>query len=160
MSSFKLIDRRLFLLGLLASCGFEPALTGKTTGDLRGKIVIPDATDQESRIFREVMLTYFGETTDPVYEISFDYQISTSSLAVNQNNVARRYRLVCEGNFKATVISSREILLDQDFRRFSSYTSNADRFALDSAETAARNRLMNSIANEFATRLIDAANPQ
>lgn len=156
MSSFNAPTRRLFLLASLAACGFQPVLANKKISALWGKVELPVANDDSSFTARQTLAKYFGEANDPLYRLEFVYSVAASELAVTQSSVVSRYRLAATGFFRAYDIGNNQLILNQPYNRFASYSTNSDSFASDQARASRETALVESLADDFAIRFIDA----
>lgn len=140
-----------------AACGFRPVYGGGAP--VRAEMaaveiaLIADRTGQMLRNELLDRLTPTGAAQAQRYLLAVELTESKQSLAIRRDLTATRANLILTAKFKLSERPSNALVLEGRSRSFNSYNISTLEFATLSAETDARRRATQALAEDIATRL-------
>lgn len=154
-----LCNRRTFLsgagLGLLSACGFTPVY--KQGGAASGLFNQMTFTVVEGRFgfeLRERLIERLGMAApDARYRLTFDLDIESRDLVVNEAADIVRYNLTGVANYTVADRATNTLLFRDKVKSLTAYSATADTYPTTVAERAANIRLVRSLADLMVTRL-------
>jgi len=153
----------LTLIGLaggaatLPGCGFQPLYARSGANDAPAELaeifvgVIADRQGQILRGFLIEALNPEGRPTSPRYTLSVG--LRTSSIGIDRDDDIIRASFQATASFSLTTQDGDATLLQRSVRNTSSYNILQDQFSTLVAEEAARDRVMQQLADDIRTQL-------
>lgn len=151
------MHRRAVLLGLLAvaGCGFTPAYqTGGVGTKLQGAVALPDPDTVEEYALNGFLTQRLGQASSPRFKLEYQVQIAVVDQAITSKQVTTRYSLNGTVRFRLIETASGNVASQGAVSAFTSYSATGSTIATSSAQTDARLRLMNMLADQLVTRLL------
>lgn len=154
-----LCNRRTFLSGaglsLLSGCGFTPVYKqGGAASGLFNQMTIPVVEGRFGFELRERLIERIGVAApDARYRLTFDLNIVSRDLVVNEAADIVRYNLTGVANFTVTVRATNALLFRDKVKSLTAYSATSDTYPTTVAERAANIRLVRSLADLMVTRL-------
>lgn len=154
-----LCNRRTFLggagLGLLSACGFTPVY--KQDGAASGLFNQMTFTVVEGRFgfeLRERLIERLGMAApDARYRLTFDLDIESRDLVVNETKDVIRYNLTGVAKYSVTDRTTNALLFRDTVKSLTAYSATSDTYPTTVAERAANIRLVRSLADLMVARL-------
>ncbi len=154
-----LCNRRTFLggagLGLLSACGFTPVY--KQGGAASGLFNQMTFTVVEGRFgfeLRERLIERLGMAApDARYRLTFDLDIESRDLVVNETKDVIRYNLTGVAKYSVTDRTTNALLFRDTVKSLTAYSATSDTYPTTVAERAANIRLVRSLADLMVARL-------
>ena len=147
-----LSDRRTFLtLGMFASlsaCGFQPVYRqGSAASGLKGRIMLPEATDPVSFAYRERIRRRFGNAGEnAAYVLENETKLSETGIAITQASDVTRYRLVGETAWRLVDRETGQPVIEDTVTAFTGFDATSEAFSVREARKAAEDRLAVELA--------------
>ncbi|MCP5075515.1 MAG: hypothetical protein GY947_19765 [Rhodobacteraceae bacterium] len=154
-----LFSRRKFLalsaVAFVGACGFEPVYkTGSAANDLRGKIAIDLVRGRNGFELRERLEERLGRAADSApYVLTFKLKVTQTGLAVTADEGTTRFNLTGVVDFTIRNSASGEIVLQDQVKNFTAFSSTAATYPTRVAELDANVRLAQALAEQMATRI-------
>lgn len=155
-----LLSRRHFLISSLAlgACGFTPVYgPGGSASGLRGNISVADPDDR----FAYELVKQLDNQLDPApgarFQLSYDITVQEEGVGVTPEQVIRRIQLRGAVIFAVTDTVSGQVVDKGSVSSFTAYSTEGSTIASSSAKRDAERRLMTTLGNLIATRLIATA---
>jgi LPS-assembly lipoprotein len=165
----KPVDRRrryLALAGLacaalsLAACGYRPlygrASTGAQVSSELAKVRIGLIANRAGHRLRNELLDRMnprGEPGLPAYALNVNLVETRVDLGVRRDETRTRANLILTASFQLTDLSNNRLLFKAGARRVASFNIRDAEFATISAESAARRRTVEGLADEITQRV-------
>lgn len=156
-------DRRSFLATLsvlpLGACGFEPLYRqGSAAEASRGRIQVAHIGGLIGFKLRRRLTSRLGVSDRPSHRLHVKVKTTSQALAINPQSEITRYSLTGIATYNLTSIAESTGALKGNVRAFAAYSATASAYATSVAESDARERLANTLAEQIATRLSASAN--
>ena len=155
-------DRRQFLtllLGLpLVGCGFTPAYApGAPATALRGRVEADAPVNRDGFTFVARIEDRLGRPDAPRYRLSYAISTQRADLAVTTAGSILRYEISGQVTWSLIAIGSGAVVTGGTAQSFTGSAATRATIAAQAAEDDARQRLMQILADQVATRLIAEA---
>lgn len=145
----------LAALLLLGACGFEPVYgTGGSATALNGQVGFADPEDRNAYLLAQGIESRLGRGANPAYRLKTDVNVQSDDLAVSADGQITRYNLVGSVEYTLTDSSNGDELATGRVDNFTGYSATGSTVATLAAERDARQRLMDSLADQIVDRLI------
>lgn len=149
----------LFLVPLLAACGFQPLYGGPAPTGVRAGLAAVEVALIEDRVgqqLRNELIRRFhpdGRARNPSYRLRIDLSIAKRDLALRKTEIATRASLRLTAKY--ALLNSRDgsRLIQGTSRITTSYDILRSDFATLAAEADARRRGVRELADEITNRL-------
>lgn len=156
-----LSDRRQILLALaalpLAACGFTPAYApGGAGAALRGQVRLDDPRTDMDFDFVASLEDRLGRPQSARYTLSYAIQTSARGSGEVVGLGETRIALLGVVDFALTDTGSGQVVVQDQLRSFTNYSTTATQLATLRAREDAERRLARILADQVATRLIAA----
>lgn len=154
-----LCNRRTFLsgagLGLLSACGFSPVYKqGGAASGLFNQMAVTVVEGRFGFELRERLVERLGMAApDARYRLTFDLEIESRDLVVNEAADIIRYNLTGVAYFTVTDRATNALLFRDTVKSLTAYSATSDTYPTTVAERAANIRLVRSLADLMVTRL-------
>ena len=154
-----LCNRRAFLggagLSLLSACGFSPVYKqGGAAAGLFNQMTVPVVEGRFGFELRERLIERLGAAApDARYRLSFDLEIESRNLVVNEVSDIIRYNLTGVANFSVADRATNALLYRDKVKSLTAYSATSDTYPTTVAERAANIRLVRSLADLMVTRM-------
>ena len=155
-------DRRFVLLAplALAACGFEPVYGPGGTGRLLQNNVLVDAPGtQNAYLLTRELEERLGRATAPAYALSLDIRTFERPLAIDRAGNTGRFQMQGHVSYALRRSDTGQIITSGQVENFAGYSATGTTVATLAGEDDARERLMNMLAEQIATRLYAAELP-
>lgn len=152
-------SRRAFLgsagAGLLSGCGFTPVYRqGGAASGLFNQIAVTPVEGRFGFELRERLIERLGAAApDARYLLSFDLDIASRDLVVNEAADIIRYNLTGVAKFSVSGRTGDAVLFRDRVKSVTAYSATSDTYPTTVAERAANIRLVRSLADLMVTRL-------
>ncbi|RVV96664.1 hypothetical protein EKE94_17440 [Mesobaculum littorinae] len=169
-------DRRSLLRGgaaagaaaLLGACGFRPAYgPGGASEGLRGAIAVDPPDDPEGYVLVQRLEERLGLPQAPQYRLAADIYVGEDGLGVSPDQEITRYQVLGRVTYRLTRSSDGALVSSGEVESFTGYsapvfdaargTSAGNPVSVQTARTAARERLMVILADRLTQRLLATA---
>jgi LPS-assembly lipoprotein len=142
-------------LGLLSACGFSPVYKqGSAASGLFNQMTFPVVEGRFDFELRERLIERLGTAApDARYRLSFDMEIESRDLVVNEASDIIRYNLTSVANFTVTDRATNALLFRDEVKSLTAYSTTSDTYPTTVAERAANIRLVRSLADLMVTRM-------
>jgi len=144
----------------LAACGYRPlygnASSGAQVSDELSKVRIGLIANRAGHRLRNHLLDRMnpkGEPVSPTYALSVDLVESRVDLGVRRDETRTRANLTLTARFQLVDLSTNRLVLKATSRRVASFNIRDADFATISAESAARRRSVELLAEEITQRV-------
>lgn len=157
MSSFN--RRTLLLMPLaLAACGFTPAYgpNGPAKG-LQGAIRAADPTDKNAFDFVAQVEQRFGRPQAVRYDLTYTIKTEAVGTGITTDNAFTRYNLTGSIDWTLTDRTTQARVAGGTVQSFTAWSATGTTVAGLAAEEDAARRLMQSLADQIATRIVAAS---
>ena len=148
-------DRRSAIVGLLAlaGCGFTPVYApGSTASALRGQVQITAPETVEGYRLLQALRDRLGDSASPAYDLRVTLNISELAAATTAQGNTTRYTLPGTATYSLTTLAGAP-LAQGSVDIFTSYSATGTTVATSAAQTDARARLAEILADQIVTRL-------
>ncbi len=148
-------DRRAILLALtaLAGCGFAPVYApGSTASQLRDQTAITAPETVEGYRLLQALRDRLGDSSSPAYALQVTLSISEVAAATTAQGSTTRYTLPGTATYSLTTLAG-TALAQGTVDNFTSYSATGTTVATSAAQTDARARLAQILADQIVTRL-------
>lgn len=161
MSSF---DRRKVVGGILAllalgGCAMRPVhAPGGGADVLRGQVRLPDPTSRADFVLSRELERRLGVAgADALYRLELGLSLQSDSLPVASATQATRSSLAGQLTYRLVAIASGDVIQQGRVSGFAAYTSAGASVSSDAAARDAEERLMMTLADDLAARLVAVA---
>lgn len=154
-----LCNRRTFLggagLGLLSACGFSPVYKqGGAASGLFNQMTFSVVEGRFGFELRERLVERLGMAAPGArYRLTFDLDIESRDLVVNEAADITRYNLTGVANYAVTDRATNALLFRDTVKSLTAYSATSDTYSTTVAGRAANIRLVRSLADLIITRL-------
>jgi LPS-assembly lipoprotein len=144
----------------LAACGYRP-LYGRAAGGTQvsselSKVRIGLIANRAGHRLRNHLLDRMnphGEPASPAYMLSVNLQESRADLGVRRDDTRTRANLTLAATFQLVDVKTSRVLFRGDAQRVASFNIRTAEFSTISAESAARRRSVEGLADEITQRV-------
>ncbi|QDL90868.1 hypothetical protein FDP22_03145 [Paroceanicella profunda] len=156
------LSRRGLLLGLLAlgGCGFRPMYgEGSPARALQGRIAVGDVTrgetpDRMTYAYRDHLRRRLGAPEGaPRYRLDSRIRVTSTGLAIAEDNATTRYNLTGVATFTLTVPGTAEPVFSGTVDSYSAYSATGSVYATRIAQRDAERRIAEDLAERVITRI-------
>jgi len=144
----------------LAACGYRPlygnASSGTQVSSELSRVRIGLIANRAGHRLRNHLLDRMnpkGEPVSPTYALSVDLVESRVDLGVRRDETRTRANLTLTARFQLTDLASNRLVLSARSQRVASFNIRDADFATISAESAARRRSVEGLADEITQRV-------
>lgn len=152
-------DRRrliaaLAVLPALAACGFTP-LYGENGPASRmiGRVAVAPLEGRFGFIMRQRLETRLGPAQAPVAELAVRPVLSSEGRAIRSDNTITRVNVAGRAAFTLTRLDGSGVVLSDEVRSFTAYSTTASPFATEVAGEDAVRRLAIALSDKIVLRL-------
>ncbi len=155
-------DRRRFLTlgtacigaGVLAGCGFEPLYGEGTAAELgQGRIAVGPLEGFAGYDCRQRLVRLLGEAENPTHLLEVNLAIDVESVALTQDNIQTRYRVVGDAGYTLRPLSGSGEILRGRTGALSGYSSPDNSAGTAFATEVARQDAIRRVAVLLAERI-------
>ena len=151
-------SKLLFVLPLLAACGFQPVYGPSGTGTaLQNRVVVDEPLTRESYLLTRQLEQRLGRGNDPVYSLAVSISTEEESLAIDADGDIERYNLVGRADYTLVNTQTGAIAAQGQVQNFTGYSATGTTVAQLAAERDATERLMVILADRIVTELLAKA---
>jgi LPS-assembly lipoprotein len=154
MSWFKL----LFVLPLVAACGFTPVYGPNAAGNaLQNNLLVDEPDTRQGYFLTRQIEDRLGRATNPAYGLAVTLDTSEEALAIDGDGDIARYNILGTANYVLRDLGTGAIVSSGKVSAFTGYSTTGTTVASLSVLRDARQRLMTQLADQIVTHLY--ANP-
>ena len=150
MSWFKL----LFVLPLVAACGFTPVYGPNGAGNaLQNKLLVDEPDTRQGYFLTRQIEDRLGRAADPAYGLAVTLNTSEEPLALDADGDIQRYNILGSADYVLRDLATGAIVSSGKINGFTGYSATGTTVASLSAQRDATRRLMVQLADQIVTRL-------
>ncbi|MEX0760211.1 MAG: LPS assembly lipoprotein LptE [Tistlia sp.] len=150
----------LLLAGALAGCGLRPLYGehpagGTTVGELQTVRILPIADRPGQQLHNALRneLNPRGQPVDPRYNLSVDLEIQEQEVGVRKDETATRANLILAGSYRLVRNADKVLMTRGVAKSIVSYNIVDSEFGTYAAESDARDRGIDQLAQQMRLRL-------
>ncbi|MDG1470286.1 MAG: LPS assembly lipoprotein LptE [Ascidiaceihabitans sp.] len=155
MSWFKL----LFVLPLIAACGFTPVYGPGGVGNLlQNNLLVDEPTTRQGFFVTRQIEDRLGRAANPDYALAIELETTENALAIDADGEIARYNILGTADFALRDLATGAILETGTVNGFTGYSATGTTVASLSAQRDATERLMTQLADHIVTHLYASTN--
>jgi LPS-assembly lipoprotein len=150
-------NRRFVLLAPLAmaACGFQPAFApGQTGATLRNRVLVDAPSDQNSYLLTREVEERLGRGDNAAFALALNVSTTQTSLALNREGNIGRFHLLGRLDYALRDLGTGQIVGSDVIENFVGYSATGTTVVTLASERDARERLMNTLADQVVTQLL------
>ena len=152
-------NRRFVLLAgplaALAACGFTPVYgPGGQGRTLWGRVEFESGTTEESYLLVRNLEERLGRTSTGDFTLTADIRVSEEGQGVTEEGNITRFSIVGRVDYEMRAHDSDEIVAQGNVENFTGYSATGTTVETLAAQSDARERLMQILADQVTTRLL------
>lgn len=124
---------------------------------MSGKIAIAPLEGRVGFEIRQALINRLGSARSPEYLLTVVPRISRQGQAIRSDNTTTRVQVAGRARFTLVPFDSSDVVLTDEVRNFTAYSTTASPFATDIASQGADRRLAVALAEQIAQRLAASA---
>ncbi|WP_299880677.1 LPS assembly lipoprotein LptE [uncultured Sulfitobacter sp.] len=147
----------LFVLPLLAACGFTPVYgPGGSGGALQNRVLVTAPEDRNSFVLTREIETRLGRANSPAYGLDVTITTTEERIAIDREGNTTRFNLVGVADYALRDTATGQIVTSGTVENFTGYSATGTTVATLAGEQDAQERLMTILAEQIVTRLYAA----
>jgi LPS-assembly lipoprotein len=150
MSWFKL----LFVLPLVAACGFTPVYGPNGAGNaLQNNLLVDEPDTRQGYFLTRQIEDRLGRAANPAYGLAVKLTTSEEALGIDGDGDIARYNILGTADYVLRDLGTGAIVSSGKVNAFTGYSTTGTTVASLSAQRDATQRLMTQLADQIVTRL-------
>ena len=142
-------------LAALAACGFTPVYgPGGQGRTLWGRVEFESGTTEESYLLVRNLEERLGRTSTGDFTLTADIRVSEEGQGVTEEGNITRFSIVGRVDYEMRAHDSDEIVAQGNVENFTGYSATGTTVETLAAQSDARERLMQILADQVTTRLL------